>query len=166
MKAIVLAAALVTLSLPLCAETNVEFKGVLVADPCQVAMDSEDQRVDFDVIPSKTFIKQNRSSPRRFQIHLTDCDLSLGSAVFFTFTGAEEVTQPGTFAVTGEAQGIAIALEDDAGTAIENGRAMSAKAITGEDVWYDFRAYVQSTGYDTVKEGDFESVVTFSLEYE
>jgi type 1 fimbria pilin len=166
MKILLLAAALTSVSLPLWAETTVEFKGTLVADPCQVATDSEEQWVNFGEIPSKTFIQQKRSSPKKFQIHLTECDLSLGNSVFFTFLGATEPTQPGTFAVTGEAEGIAIALEDDEGTEIVNGKAMVAKAITGEDVWYDFRAFVQSTGYETVKEGEFESVVTFSLEYE
>jgi len=166
MRTLLLASVLLPLSLSAYADTIVDFKGTLVADPCQVATDSEDQEVFFDVIPSKTFIKQNRSSPRPFRIHLTDCDLSLGNAVMFTFVGEKEATQPGTFATTGEAKGIAIALEDDDAMAVENGKALPAKALTGEDSWFDFRAFVQSTGYESVKEGDFESVVTFSLEYE
>lgn len=75
------------------ADTDVYFTGNLVADPCELHVDSEDQIVDFRNIPSKTFIKYHLSERERFSIMLINCDLSLGSTVKVTFMGTEDVDQ-------------------------------------------------------------------------
>lgn len=50
------------------ADTDVYFSGNLIADPCELHVDSEDQIVDFRNVPSKTFMKYPRSERERFSI--------------------------------------------------------------------------------------------------
>lgn len=148
------------------ADTDVYFSGNLVADPCELHVDSEDQIVDFRNVPSKTFIKYHRSERERFSIWLTECDLSLGSTVTVTFMGAEDIDQPGLFAVTGTAAGIAIAVEDESGIPVKPNVAMRPSALTAGDTFLNFQAFVSAPVHSRVREGDFECVTTFLLEYD
>ena len=148
------------------ADTDVYFTGNLVADPCELHVDSEDQIVDFRNIPSKTFIKYHLSERERFSIMLINCDLSLGSTVKVTFMGTEDVDQPGLFAVTGTAGGIAIAVEDADGTPVLPNTAMRPATLTAGDTNLNFQAFISAPVHSRVGEGDFECVTTFLLEYD
>lgn len=148
------------------ADTDVIFNGTLVADPCEVHIDSEDQIVDFRNIPSKTFIEYHRSEPERFSIRLTECDLSLGETVKVTFVGAEDGRQTGLFAVTGTAQGLAIAIEDEGGSPVLPNVPLRPAALTAGDTYLNFRAFVSAPVHSQLQDGDFECVTTFLLEYD
>jgi len=148
------------------ANTDVEFDGTLIADPCVITTDTAEQIVDFRNVPSKTFIKHNRTAPESFSFHLTECDLSLGQTVKVTFFGNEDDAQPGNFAVAGDAKGIAIALENADGEAIKPDQVLSPIALSEGDTLLKYKAYIQATDFSKVTEGDFLSHVTFSLEYE
>ncbi len=148
------------------ADTEVNFSGILVADPCELHVDSEEQIVDFRNVPSKTFIKYPRSERERFAIHLTECDLSLGETVTITFMGTEDAMQPGLFAVTGTAKGIAIAVEDTNGTPVLPNVPMRASVLTAGNTFLNFEAFISAPVHSRVREGDFESVTTFRLEYD
>ncbi|MDM3379287.1 type 1 fimbrial protein [Citrobacter sp. Cb003] len=148
------------------ADTDVEFSGILVADPCEVHPDSLDQIVDFRNIPSKTFINHDRPAPKRFSIRLKECDLTLGTEVSVTFKGTEDIDQTGMFAVTGTAKGIAIALESASGEIIKPGVAMQPAGLVTGDTQLNYLAYVSGPDHSKVREGDFESTVFFFLEYQ
>ncbi len=148
------------------ADTDVNFSGILVADPCELHVDSEDQIVDFRNVPSKTFIKYPRSERERFAIQLTECDLSLGETVTITFMGTEDAAQPGLFAVTGAAKGIAIAVEDANGTPVLPNVPMRPAALTAGNTFLNFQAFISAPVHSRVQEGDFETVTTFRLEYD
>lgn len=148
------------------ADTDVHFTGNLIADPCELHVDSEDQIVDFRNVPSRTFIKYHRSERERFSIWLTECDLSLGTTVKVTFMGVEDAQQPGLFAVTGTTAGIAIALEDADGTPVLPNVPMRPSALTAGDTYLNFQAFISAPVHSRVREGDFECVTTFLLEYD
>ncbi|PNF13478.1 type 1 fimbrial protein [Enterobacter cancerogenus] len=148
------------------ADTTIEYSGTLIADPCVVDTDSEDQTVDFGTVVKKTFINHTRSVAEPFRIRLLECDLTAGNNVAVTFNGTESSDHSETFAVTGEAKGITIALEDSDGNAVKPARPMKPVPLTGEETILDYRAYVQSSDYSNVREGAFESVVSFMLEYD
>ncbi|VDZ85071.1 fimbrial protein [Kluyvera intermedia] len=152
--------------IPVMADTDVEFSGTLVADPCQVDVDSEDQTVDFGAIASKTFINHDQSAPETFHILLKDCDLTLGEKVSVTFYGEKDATEPALFAVTGQARGIALAITDSEGHPVTPDGAQSWRPLAPGDVQLTWQARVQSTAGKAVTEGEFQSVVTFSLQYE
>ncbi len=148
------------------ADTDVYFSGNLIADPCELHVDSEDQIVDFRNVPSKTFIQYHRSERERFSIWLTECDLSLGDTVTVTFIGSEDIYQPGLFAVTGTAAGIAIALEDESGTPVKPNVPMRPSALVAGDTFLNFQAFISAPVHSRVREGDFECITTFLLEYD
>ena len=148
------------------ADTDVHFSGNLIADPCELHVDSEDQIVDFRNVPSKTFMKYPRSERERFSIWLMECDLSLGDTVTVTFMGTEDSAQPGLFAVSGTASGIAIALEDENGTPVKPNVPMRPAALKAGDTFLNFQAFISAPVHHLVREGDFECVTTFLLEYD
>lgn len=148
------------------ADTDVNFSGTLVADPCELHVDSEDQIVDFRNVPSKTFITSARSERERFSLRLTECDLSLGETVKVTFMGTEDASQPGLFAVTGTAAGIAIAVEEADGTPVLPNVPMRPAALTAGDTTLNFQAFISAPVHSQVQDGDFECVTTFLLEYD
>jgi type 1 fimbria pilin len=147
------------------ADTDIHFSGILVAEPCQLATDSQDQSVDFGSIAARQFINNDQTVPTSFSLRLTDCDLSIGQSVIFTFSGDEDAMQPGLFAVAGEAKGIAILLMDEEGNKVQPGKAMSARALTDAESVFAFQAAVSAPEFSAVSAGDFTSTVMFSLEY-
>ena len=80
--------------------------------------------------------------------------------------GTEDVDQPGLFAVTGTAGGIAIAVEDADGTPVLPNTAMRPATLTTGDTNLNFQAFVSAPVHSRVREGDFECVTTFLLEYD
>lgn len=164
--ALSLAAALIAGTSVVDADTQVEFSGALVSEPCQIAVGDEEQQVDFRAIAAKTFISHPRSAPARFSIRLAECDLSLGTQVSVTFSGQEDSSQPGTFAVTGEAKGVAIALGDGEGKDLQPEVPQKPVALQEGDVVLDYQAWVQALDFERVTEGEFTALVTFFLDYE
>ncbi|WP_421512472.1 fimbrial protein (plasmid) [Enterobacter sp. JS8-1] len=160
------ACALMALSFSAVADTDLQFKGVLISDPCIVDTDSEEQVVEMGTIAAKTFINHQRSAPKNFKILLKECDLSLGNTVSVTFDGKEDISQPGTFAVTGDASGVAIALEDTNGKPIKPGEELKPVQLYQGETVLNYVAYVQGSDFSKVKEGAFESKAVFFLEYE
>ena len=157
---------LIVLSFSAVAETQLQFKGVLISDPCIVDTESEEQIVEMGSISAKTFISNPRSAPKNFKILLKECDLSLGNTVSLTFRGKEDNDQPGTFAVTGDASGIAIALEETDGNPIKPGVELKPVQLNDSESILNYVAYVQSSDLNKLKEGAFESKAVFFLEYE
>jgi len=148
------------------ADTDLNFRGTLITEPCTLTEQSEDQSVDFGDIASSTFLSHNRSTPRSFEIKLSNCDLTVGTSVAVTFSGETDDTQPDTFAVTGGAAGVAIALETKEGVKVIPGEAASPVALNENEIVLGYKAYVQSNLALAVNEGNFQSVITFSLQYE
>lgn len=166
MKIILLVSALMVMSSVAVADTDLQFKGILISDPCIVDTGSEDQTVEMGTIGTKTFLNHDRSAPKPFDITLKECDLSLGTTVTVKFAGTEDIDQPGTFAVTGEASGIAIALEDAEGNAIKPDVVQKPVQLHEGKTVLNYTAYVQGLDFSKVKEGSFESKAVFFLEYE
>lgn len=152
--------------MPLMADTDVQFGGTLIADPCQVDTDSEDQTVELKTVATKTFINHEQSAATPFSVWLRECDLSMGSQVTVTFYGQKDEANPALFAVDGTAKGIALALSDDSGKAVTPGSEQQPHELNDGDTELKWEARIQSTAGSQVTEGDFVSVVTFSLEYE
>lgn len=152
--------------MPLMADTDVEFSGTLIADPCQVDTDSEDQTVEFGPVAAKTFINHEQSASARFSVWLRECDLAMGSQVTVTFYGQKDEVNPTLFMVDGTAKGIALALSDSSGHAVTPGSEQPPQTLNDGDTELKWEARIQSTAGSQVTEGDFVSVVTFSLEYE
>lgn len=148
------------------ANVDINFRGTLGADACKLATDSQDQMIEFPAIARSTFKNSPRSAPKKFQLRLLECDLSMGEAVNVTFYGEESREQPGTFAITqGDAQGVAIAIESASGEAVTPSVAMRPVTLMEDGNVLGFRAYIQANDYAAIKEGQFVTNVKFVLEY-
>lgn len=146
--------------------TEVEFSGTLVADPCQVDMESASQTVEMWPVATQTFINNETSGPKDFAIHLRECDLSLGSQVSVTFLGEKNILNPDLFAVDGTAEGVALTIFEHTGKRIIPGEKQKAVALIGGDMTLQWQARLQSTVGKDVTEGEYQAIVTFQLEYE
>lgn len=142
--------------------TNLEFSGMLVSKPCKVETESEEQVISFGLF----YLTSLRTDPKPFSIKLKECNIALSNKVLVTFTGTEDTDQKGTFKITGEAKGIAIALEDSNGNAIKPGVATAPMSLVNGVNDLKFQAYVQAADLSKVTEGIFVSLVNFTLEYQ
>lgn len=83
------AAALLLCSVPAGATENMRLHGALVAEPCVIPPGDETVVLDFDTVIDKYLYLNTRTPGQTFELHLAQCDLSLGKTVRVTFSGAE-----------------------------------------------------------------------------
>lgn len=154
---------------------DVDFKGILVAEPCVVAPgdDGDSVLVDFGTIADKTFysIYGRRTWLQEFHILLTECDTSLGKEVKITFTGTEDAEQSGLLAVTSSTgvKHVAIGLQTHTGADLPINKQTQGYTLYTGNTQLNFKAYVQASEEGvlnhSVGNGSFEAVSTFELEY-
>lgn len=155
-----------------CAQSDVNFSGTLVQEPCTLAPESSDITVDFRsvILP---YLYVNSHSPRTiFRIHLLDCDLSLGTLASVQFLGQEDAQQPGLLALgeDSQAQGVAIGIETLKGETIKiNQSSKQYNLSSGDSILY-FSSYVQASPEAKLNKsivvGPFSAIVTFEIAYE
>ncbi|HGC5851223.1 TPA: fimbrial protein [Serratia marcescens] len=153
-------------------DNNLYLHGALVAEPCVVPPGDEEITLDFGTIIDKYLYLNTRTLGQAFEIHLEECDLTLGKAVNVTFTGTENQALPGLLAIDGgsEATGIAIGFETP------SAKPLPLNTQSGKSLLQDggniiaLRAYVQgeplAIADQTIGRGAFSAVATFNLEYE
>nr|WP_261445293.1 fimbrial protein [Serratia fonticola] len=151
---------------------NVRLHGALVAEPCVIAPGDESVRLDFGTVIDKYLYTNERTHGQAFDIHLTECDLSLGKTVKVTFSGTENPSLKGLLAINGSsrASGIAIGMETQAGQPLPlNKIGGGYRLVSGSNI-LTVLAYVQgepeAIARRTIERGPFSAVATFSLEYE
>jgi len=153
-------------------EVSVQYRGSLVAEPCTLLPEDENVLLDFGTVIDKYLYLNGRTHSQPFQLHLMDCDTSLGNTLKMTFSGTESVALPGLLALDGgsEANGVAIGLETEDGQALAlNQPSRSHKIADGNNV-ITLQAYVrgepEAIKNEAIERGMFTAVATFSLEYE
>lgn len=154
------------------AADNVRFYGALVAEPCVIAPGDEAIQLDFGTIVDKYLYLNTRTLGQAFEIRLTECDLSLGKTVAFTFLGTENPALPGLLALGGgsSAKGIGIGLETAQGTPLPLGQGSEKTPLQIGSNVIALKAYVQgepqALANKHLTRGEFSAVATFSLAYE
>lgn len=149
---------------------NLQFNGTLTTEPCTLDPNSENINVDFGTVIDKYLYINMRTHSKPFDIHLLDCDTTLGKSVTVTFKGAEDAELTNLLALSGgAASGIAIGLEQADGTALPINQTTSASQLmTGNNV-LAFRGYVQAKPSamqnQNLTRGDFTAMATFVLGY-
>lgn len=154
------------------AEKNMRFHGALVAEPCVIPPGDETVVLDFDTVIDKYLYLNTRTPGQRFELHLKQCDLSLGKTVRVTFSGSESVALPGLLALDGasQASGIAIGMETLQGEPLPINQPGKNQALESGNNTLVAQAYVQGEPQaltnKAIERGPFSAVATFSLEYE
>lgn len=172
--ALLLAQTLIAVTLPTLAagDNNVYLHGALVAEPCVVPPGDEEIPLDFGTIIDKYLYLNSRTLGQAFEIHLEECDVTLGKTVSVTFSGAENSALPGLLAIDGSsaATGIAIGLETPSAKPLLLNQASNKSLLEEGSNIIILKAYVQgepeAIANETIERGPFSAVVTFSLEYE
>ncbi|MGC2909178.1 fimbrial protein [Serratia marcescens] len=165
-------AALLLCSVPAGAADNMRLHGALVAEPCVIPPGDETVVLDFDTVIDKYLYLNTRTPGQTFELHLAQCDLSLGKTVRVTFSGAESTGLPGLLALNGasQASGIAIGMETQQGEPLKVNQQGKAQTLVSGANTLTARAYVQgepeALKHKTIERGPFSAVATFSLEYE
>ncbi|TXE66625.1 type 1 fimbrial protein [Serratia nematodiphila] len=151
---------------------NVHLYGALVAEPCVIPPGEEDIALDFGTVVDKYLYLNTRTPGQPFSLHLTECDLSLGNTVKVTFLGTENAALPGLLAIDGgsQATGIAIGLETEQAKPVPINQASDKYLLQDGDNRIALKAYVQgepeAIRNQSIGRGPFNTVATFSLEYE
>lgn len=154
------------------AADNMYFSGALVAEPCVIPPGKEQIELQFGSVMDKYLYLNQRTPGLPFQIVLADCDPSLGKTVKITMTGMESAALPGLLALAAGsmASGIAIGLETSAGLALPINKPSGKYTLAAGSNQVQLKAYVQAEpnaiANKKVVQGDFNTVATFSLEYE
>ncbi|CQI90407.1 exported pilin protein [Yersinia rohdei] len=156
-------------SMPTLAADNMRFHGALVAEPCTIRPGDEAINLNFGTVVDKYLYSNQRTLGKQFQIHLVDCDISLGTTANIMFTGNDNANLPGLLAVDGSDIGIGIGLETPAGKALLLNQSSDDIALdTGNNV-ITLKAYVrgepEAISQRTIKRGEFNAVATFNLQY-
>ncbi|AGP43540.1 MULTISPECIES: fimbrial protein [Serratia] len=165
-------AALLLCSVPAGAAENMRLHGALVAEPCVIPPGDETVVLDFDTVIDKYLYMNTRTHGQPFELHLAQCDLSLGKTVKVTFSGNESTALPGLLALNGasQASGIAIGMETPQGEPLPINQPGKAQALVSGANILTAHAYVQgepdALKHKTIERGPFSAVATFSLEYE
>ncbi|WP_164120380.1 fimbrial protein [Serratia marcescens] len=171
-KAVWCVAALLLCWVPASAAENMRLHGALVAEPCVIPPGDETVVLDFDTVIDKYLYLNTRTPGQTFELHLAQCDLSLGKTVRVTFSGTESPALPGLLALSGgsQASGIAIGMETPQGDPLPINQQGKAQALVCGANTLTARAYVQgepeALKHKTIERGPFSAVATFSLEYE
>ena len=157
------------LATPVLSADNMRFHGALVAEPCTIRPGDEAISLNFGTVVDKYLYSNQRTLGKQFQIHLVDCDISLGTTANIMFTGHDSVNLPGLLAVDGSDVGIAIGLETLAGKSLYLNQSSDDIALdTGNNI-ITLKAYVRgepdAITQRTIKRGEFNAVATFNLQY-
>lgn len=151
------------------AADNIRYIGTLVAEPCALLPADENIVVDFGTVVDKYLYLYNRTKSQSFELHLIDCDISLGNLLKVTFSGRANQSLPGFLALEG-AKGVAIGLETRDSDALPLNKQIRLQELTEGENTIVLKAYVQgepeAIANKTIERGTFAAIATFTLDYE
>lgn len=155
------------------AAENMSFKGTVRDDmPCVIPPGEEHVDLDFGSVIDRYLYTNQRTSGKKIEIHLQECDLSLAKTVSLTFSGQASQALPGLLALSPASQvtGVAIGMETVTGEKIHLNKTTSKYELLAGGNVLRLQAYIQAEplalANKTIGYGVFSAVMTFSLEYE
>ncbi|KOC88586.1 hypothetical protein NG42_16065 [Winslowiella iniecta] len=145
---------------------EINFTGRVVSQPCVVAPDSADIDVDMGRISKQDLLQNGKSQTKNFSIRLTNCNTSTVQSVRVTFSGNEDSKLPGRLDITGDADGAAIRLLNQDGSAIIiNNPAQGIPLNDGENT-LNFGAYLEAQPATELVTGNYAASANFILSYQ
>lgn len=154
------------------AADNMYFHGILVEEPCSIKPGDETVELSFGNIPDKNLYAYKRTPNQPFQIHLSDCDISIGKNVQITFTGNESQPLPGYLNIdaTSQASGIVVGIETPDGKLFSINKESQKYPLSTGDTYLLFNAFIQgepdAIANKTIERGLFSAIATFNLNYD
>ncbi|MGF6192855.1 fimbrial protein [Serratia sp. 2723] len=152
---------------------NMRLHGTLVAEPCIIPPGEETVQLDFGTVIDKQLYYNEKTTSKEFKLHLSNCDLTLGSSVQVMFTGVENPALTGLLALdaSSQASGIGIGIELENGSPLPlNKLGAHRYPLAAGDNYLRMMAYVQgepdAITNKTINRGPFSASMTFALTYD
>lgn len=156
---------------------SVTFTGSIIDAPCSIHPDSVDQVVELGQVASAALKNSGKSTPRFFDIKLENCSLDTSkdengkpvaaNTVSITFGGPEANDAKDLVAISGDAKGAGVAIEDMMGKRVILGKATEAQSLIAGDNTLQLSSYLVGLGNDdAIEAGEFQAVSNFTMSYE
>ncbi|MBZ7661750.1 MULTISPECIES: fimbrial protein [Klebsiella] len=153
---------------------KVTFWGSIIDAPCSIKNGYGDQRIELGQISNTHLNNGGISTPRPFDIELENCSFELDASgdplfntVKVTFAGGNVPGDMSMLAITGQAAGAGVRIQDYAGQMLTLLTPSSGRGLGIGDNTLSFSAYLEKiSGVTSVTPGDFEAVTNFTLAYE
>lgn len=160
---------------------SVTFKGNIIDAPCSIHPESVNQEVELGQIASASLKGGGKSTPRFFNIKLENCSLEMedtetpgnqgretvANTVSIMFGGPEANTAKDLLAISGDAKGAGVAIENMLGERVVLGETASAQTLVAGENTLQLSAYLMGLGDDTaIAAGSFRAVTNFTLVYQ
>ena len=141
---------------------KVTFNGTVVDAPCGIDAQSADQSIDFGQVSKVLLNNGGTSTPKSFDIKLTDCDITNYKAgnkagtVSLTFSGVQAGTD---MLQTVGSTNTAILITDPHGKGVSS-------LVDGDNTIHFTALVKKDTSGNDVAEGAFSAVANFNLTYQ
>lgn len=153
---------------------KITFWGSIIDAPCSIKNGHGDQRIELGQISNTLLDNGGVSTPRPFEIQLENCSFELDSngnplynTVKVTFSGGHVPGDDSMLAITGQAAGAGVRIQDFAGQMVKMLKPTSGRGLGIGDNTLSFSAYLEKIASVTnVTPGGFEAVTNFTLAYE
>ncbi|MEK0208361.1 fimbrial protein [Klebsiella michiganensis] len=153
---------------------KVTFWGSIIDAPCSIKNGYGDQRIELGQISNTHLDNGGISTPRPFDIELENCSFAKDSngdpmynTVTVTFNGGNVPNDMTMLAITGQAAGAGVRIQDYSGTMVTLDQATAGRVLGIGDNTLSFSAYLEKIASVTnVTPGDFEAVTNFTLAYQ
>lgn len=153
------------------ATDNLNFKGNLVEQACNIRPGDEAITLELWDLTSKHLYINTRSVGKGFKLHLEDCDTTIGNTVTITFGGVENRALPGLFALDSGngASGIGLGLETLSKKPLPVNKVSDEQVLANGSNVIELKAYVQGEPNairdQTIGHGAYRVTSTFTLDY-
>ncbi|MDT3618981.1 fimbrial protein [Cronobacter sakazakii] len=147
---------------------RVNMQGTIVSKACDIAMESRYQSIEMPDESVNVIKRAGEGVAMPFSIHLVNCTFDTGEPdsapwqfLQVTFDGADD---DGLFKITGEAGGVALAIESKNGKEIHPGQPLPYTEISTEDIKLDYELRLKTT-HDELKPGAYSSIIKYRIDY-
>lgn len=146
---------------------TISFTGEIVAGACGIDAGSLDQTVKLGYVSTNKFVAAgDRSTPQNFDIKLTDCDTTVATKAYFTFSGTSNSVVSGLIATVGSATNVGVRLQAPSGENIDNGKEQAGAIVLSSGLAVArFAAMYEATAAG-VTAGTADAVANFTVRYE
>lgn len=146
----------------------VNMQGAIIETACAIAVESQEQSVDMEVMSLGDIIRDGKGRAKPFTIELINCVIDrqdkkrTGWKKFqVTFDGDAEGN---LFSVRGEASGIALKITDQNDKLAQPGRPLAHEDITPGNMKLNYNLHLVAN-QRVLKAGEFFSAIRFKLDY-
>lgn len=145
---------------------RVNMQGTIIDTACSIAVESQEQTVDMDIVPLADIIRDGHGQTTPFSIELVNCVAKRSGKEDWkpfqvTFEGDAEGR---LFGVQGEASGVALQITDAYGNIAAPGTPLPSGNIRPGNMRLDYRLKLMANNH-ALKSGDYFSSVRFRLDY-